>query len=93
MQGYTARCVAPEVLASGDGSTQEADIFGFGMVVVEVSRFPTLVLDVEGWVIWPTLKRYLRPSQESLHSASSRPQLLRRRLWTVSGQTDREDRV
>ena len=37
VQGYTARWAAPEVLGSGDRITQEADIFAFGMVVVEVS--------------------------------------------------------
>jgi serine/threonine protein kinase len=35
---YTSRWAAPEVLRSGDvGNTQEADVFAFGMVVVEVS--------------------------------------------------------
>ncbi|KAF9785472.1 kinase-like domain-containing protein [Thelephora terrestris] len=34
---YTSRWAAPEVLRSGDvGNTQEADVFAFGMVVVEV---------------------------------------------------------
>lgn len=37
VQGYTERWAAPEVLWSGDRNTQEADVFAFGMVVVEVS--------------------------------------------------------
>ncbi|KAF9779338.1 kinase-like domain-containing protein [Thelephora terrestris] len=36
VQGYTARWAAPEVLRNGDRNTQEADIFAYGMVVVEV---------------------------------------------------------
>ena len=37
VQGYTARWAAPEVLRNGDKNTREADVFAFGMVVVEVS--------------------------------------------------------
>ncbi|KAF9785451.1 kinase-like domain-containing protein [Thelephora terrestris] len=36
VQGYTARWAAPEVLGNGDKNTREADVFSFGMVVVEV---------------------------------------------------------
>ncbi|KAF9779315.1 CNH domain-containing protein [Thelephora terrestris] len=36
VQGYTARWAAPEVLKSGDKNTREADVFSFGMVVIEV---------------------------------------------------------
>ena len=37
VQGYTERYAALEVLESGDRITQEADVFAFGMVMVEVS--------------------------------------------------------
>lgn len=37
VQGYSERWAAPEVLETGDRNTQEADVFAFGMVVVEVS--------------------------------------------------------
>ncbi|KAF9785465.1 kinase-like domain-containing protein [Thelephora terrestris] len=36
VQGYTERWAAPEVLESGDRNTREADVYSFGMVVVEV---------------------------------------------------------
>ena len=38
VQGYSARWAALEVLESGDRNTREADIFAFGMVVVEASH-------------------------------------------------------
>ena len=47
---YTAAWAAPEILEGGDGITREADVFAFGMVVVEVSRgvLGDLVLGVDG---------------------------------------------
>lgn len=36
VQGYSKRWAAPEVLLRGDRCTREADVFAFGMVVVEV---------------------------------------------------------
>ena len=33
---WSFRWAAPEVLESGDKSTQEADVFAFGVVVIEV---------------------------------------------------------
>ena len=38
VQGYTARWAAPEVLKNGDRCSREADVFAFGMVVVEVGH-------------------------------------------------------
>ena len=35
-QGYTVRWAAPEILQRADKITREADIFAFGMVVIEV---------------------------------------------------------
>ena len=37
VQGYSARWAAPEVLGNGDRNTREADVFSFGMIVIEVS--------------------------------------------------------
>ena len=37
VQGYTPRWAAPEVIETGDKNTREADVFSFGMVVIEVS--------------------------------------------------------
>lgn len=39
VQGYTARWAAPEVLERGDKYTREADVFAFGMVVIEVGPY------------------------------------------------------
>ena len=45
VKGYTEAWAAPEVLQDGDKATPEADIFSFGMVVIEVgpriSQCPT----------------------------------------------------
>ena len=37
MKGYTEAWAAPEVLEKGNKATTEADVFSFGMVVIEVS--------------------------------------------------------
>ena len=42
VQGYSARWAAPEVLGNGDRNTREADVFSFGMIVIEVSLWPSL---------------------------------------------------
>jgi len=36
LQGYTAGWAAPEILMGADEITQEADVFAFGTVVIEV---------------------------------------------------------
>ena len=38
--GYTVALAAPEVLEGADAITPEADIFAFGMVVIEVDPCP-----------------------------------------------------
>ena len=47
---YTAAWAAPEILEGADTITREADVFAFGMVVVEVCprALPHLVLEVDG---------------------------------------------
>ena len=59
VQGYTARWAAPEVLGTGDRNTQEADVFAFAMVVVEVGRCVSLrlALDVERYMVCLTLPK------------------------------------
>ena len=44
VQGFTPRWAAPEVIETGDKNTQEADVFSFAMVVIEVGpqAFPAL---------------------------------------------------
>jgi hypothetical protein len=41
VQGYSARWAAPEVLENGDQNTREADVFAFGMIVIEVGCYIT----------------------------------------------------
>ena len=38
--GYTTALAAPEILEGAGGITPEADVFDFGMVVIEVSPCP-----------------------------------------------------
>ena len=49
LQGCTLRWAAPEVIRGEGGSTHEADIYSFGMIVIEVSPLTSLhlVSDVE----------------------------------------------
>jgi len=56
---------APEILTGADRVTQEADIFAFGMVVVEVS--PCNAVDDGGTDCLPNR---FRLSQEGTHSAA-----------------------
>ena len=48
--GCTLRWAAPEIIRGESGGTQGADIYSFGMVVIEVSSLPFLHLasEVEG---------------------------------------------
>jgi len=50
---YTAAWTAPEILAGADTTTREADVFAFGMVVIEVCphHLPHLVSEPEGWTV------------------------------------------
>ena len=50
VKGYTAAWAAPEVLEKGDRVTSEADIFAYGMVMIEVGPCPStdLVSEVDG---------------------------------------------
>jgi serine/threonine protein kinase len=54
VKGHSPRWAALEVLRTGDRYTREADMFSFGMIVIEVSRWPSLgrVLGKDnGWFI------------------------------------------
>lgn len=68
VQGFTPRWAAPEVLESGDKNTREADIFAFGMVMIEVGSCACTALDIDDSVT-PSRSRCL---PESYRSASSR---------------------
>ena len=47
---YAAAWAAPEIVEGADTVTREADVFAFGMVVIEVGphALPHLVLKVDG---------------------------------------------
>ena len=36
VQGFSPRWAAPEIIEKGDRNTQEADVYAFSMVVIEV---------------------------------------------------------
>jgi len=76
VKGYSEAWAAPEVLQEGDKATPEADIFSFGMVVIEVSPrvSPRLALEVEEWPIHLTFEPRLRFSPGCIHSAGSQTQ-------------------
>ena len=38
VQGFSPRWATPEVISEGDRNTREADVYAFGMVVIEVGR-------------------------------------------------------
>ena len=73
--GYLTAWAAPEVLEGSGTTTQEADVFAFGMVVIEVGlrALPHLVLEVE---IRLTFECYLRFLREGHHLVNSRPRTL-----------------
>ena len=81
MQEYTARWTAPEVLESGYKNTREADIFVFGMVVIEVSPCVSnhQTFNMKGRVAYLTSTPYFRSSLEGTHSASLQSRSLSRR--------------
>ena len=64
---------APEVLEEAGTITQEADVFAFGMVVIEVCprALPHLALKVDKWIIRLTPEYYLRFLREEVHSVNS----------------------
>ena len=78
VKGYTEAWAAPEVLEKGDKATPEADIFAFGMVVIEVSPRATqnLLLEVGGRTVCLTFESRARCLQESTRSVASPHQSL-----------------
>jgi len=50
---YTTAWAAPEILKGADTITREADVFAFGMVVMEVCPRALLHLSlaVDGWIV------------------------------------------
>jgi len=72
---YTAAWAAPEILAGADTATLEADVFAFGMVVIEVCprHLSHLMSDPEGWTVHLMSELYLRSLQESIRSEGSQP--------------------
>ena len=95
VQGYTARWAAPEVLESGDKNTREADVFVFGMVVIEVHSSTTqrIMLDAEKLPVWLTSGPYLRSSLGRVRLASPPSQSPLRRSLTVNGRIAHKTKI
>lgn len=69
LHGYTARWTAPEILRGAPNITKEADVFSFGMVVLEVRpRF--LSLGMRGGSVFLTSQFLYRHLQENTHSVN-----------------------
>ena len=84
------RWAAPEVLGEDGDITRKADVYAFGMVVIEVGPpSPYRVLDAEGCIIRPTHEPRFRSSQEHIHSAVSTPCVLLARFSVGNGQLAR----
>ena len=82
---------APEVLEGSGTITREADVFAFGMVVIEVGldALPHLALEVE---VRLTFEWSLRLLREGVHSTNSQPRSLLRRSSMANGQLVRRGR-
>jgi len=81
VNGYAAAWTAPEILEGTDAITREADVFAFGMAVIEVGlpTLPSPASGVEGWMICLMSKSYPRFLQEGLRSVNPRLRSLSRR--------------
>ena len=88
---YMTSWAAPETLKGGGTITREADVFAFGMVVIEVGPHATLhpVLEVEVCLTseWP-----LRLLREGIHSGNPQPRSSLQRLWMGNVQPVRRRR-
>ena len=89
--GYITERAAPEILRGTGAITREADVFAFGIVVVEVGlhAVPHLVLEVE---VRLTFEWYLRLLWEGVHSTNSQPRSLLRRSSMANDQLVRRGR-
>jgi len=91
--GRNVAWVAPEILERADTITREADVFAFGMVVIEVSpRASSHLLEMDEWIVCLTSECFLRFSQEGVRSANPLPQSSLQRLQTVNTQLVRRRR-
>lgn len=75
VQGYSIAWAAPEILEKGDRSTQEGDIFAFGMVGIEVGPHvsPHLGSGPGEWIVYLASNPYFRSLQEGPHLAGAVP--------------------
>ena len=56
VQGFSPRWAAPEVISEGDRNTREADVYAFGMVVIEVGRLSGVEGSTVGLTVIPCLR-------------------------------------
>ena len=83
--GYATVRTAPEILDGAGAITREADVFAFGMVMIEVSPYPLshLVSKVE---VRLTCKWCPRFSQEATRSVNSQPRSLLQKFLMANCQ-------
>ena len=86
--GYAAAWTAPEILDGSGAISQEADVFAFGMVVVEVGprALPLPTLEVEGWIFRLMSESSQRFLQEGVRLVISQPRSLVRRFWVANAR-------
>ena len=79
---HTGAWTAPEILEGASTITLEADMFAFGMIVIEVGprALLPLVLEVEGRMVRPISESCIRLLQEGLRSVNSQLRSLIQRL-------------
>ena len=88
---HTVAWTAPEILEGGGTITREADVFAFGMVVIEVGLRPPppIMLEMEGCIVRLMFASRIRFLQECLRSVNLQPRSLFQRLWTVNARLAR----
>jgi len=89
--GYSAAWTAPEILEGSGTISQEADVFAFGMVVIEVSPrvLPPLVLEVEGSIVRLMSESSQRFLQEGVRLVISQHRSLVPRFWVANARPAR----
>ena len=91
---YPASWATPEILEGADEITREADVFAFGMVVIEVCprTSPHPVFEVGRWMVRLASESCLRFLQESVRSVNSQLRQSFQRLWVAKAPLVRRRR-
>ena len=88
ISGYAAAWTAPEILEGVGTITREADVFAFGMVVIEVGPrvLPPLVSEVDRWIVRLMSESSQRFLQEGVRLVISHPRSLFQRFWVANAR-------